>query len=160
VQTRSSLVNTARGLAKAVGERLPKVDAEALGMEEASGLPEGLRQVLMPLLKIVEELTEKIKAADKQLEQMARARYPETELLTQVSVVGTLIALTFVLTVEDKQRFTKSRDAALSACDRGEQTLANAGRSCPSPKRVTYICEHFWYKAHIAFSAGRGRIPT
>jgi transposase len=39
VQARTSLVNTARGLAKAIGERLPKVDAEALDMEDASGLP-------------------------------------------------------------------------------------------------------------------------
>src|SRR5579871_1987059 len=31
VQARTSLVNTARGLVKAIGERLPKVDAEGLG---------------------------------------------------------------------------------------------------------------------------------
>jgi hypothetical protein len=33
VQARTSLVNTARGLAKAIGERLLKVDAEAFDME-------------------------------------------------------------------------------------------------------------------------------
>ena len=32
---RTSLVNTVRGLAKSVGERLPKVDAEALDVEDA-----------------------------------------------------------------------------------------------------------------------------
>lgn len=110
VQARSSLVNTARGLAKSAGERLPKVDAEALGTEEACALPEALREVLKPVLQMVEELTAKIKVADKQLERMAQTRYPETELLMQVSGVGTLIALTFVLTLEDKDRFCKSRD--------------------------------------------------
>jgi transposase len=46
VVARTSLVNTARGLAKSVGERLPKVDAEALDMEDAKALPEALRLVL------------------------------------------------------------------------------------------------------------------
>jgi transposase len=110
VQARTSLVNTARGLVKATGERIPKVDAEGLGMENASGLPEALQEVLRPLLETVEALTAKIKAADKEVERIARTRYSETELLTQVSGVGTLIALTFVLTVEDKDRFAKSRD--------------------------------------------------
>jgi transposase len=110
VQARTSLVNTARGLAKAIGERLPKVDAEALDMEAASGLPQPLREALRPLLETVEELTAKIKAADKEIERLARTEYPETDLLRQVSGVGPLIALTFVLTVEDKDRFQKSRD--------------------------------------------------
>jgi transposase len=62
------------------------------------------------LLETVEELTAKIKAADKEIERLARKEYPETDLLRQVSGVGPLIALTFVLTVEDKDRFQKSRD--------------------------------------------------
>jgi transposase len=110
VVARTSLVNTVRGLAKSVGERLPKVDAEALDVEDAKALPDGLRQVLKPILQSIEQLTVKIKAADKELEQIARTRYPETKLLMQVSGVGTLIALTFVLTVEDNARFRKSRD--------------------------------------------------
>jgi transposase len=110
VQTRTSLVNTARGLAKSVGERLPKVDAEAVGMRHADVLPEALREVLPPLIETIEQLTVKIKSADKEIERMARTEYPETKLLMQVSGVGPLIALTFVLTVEDKARFVKSRD--------------------------------------------------
>jgi transposase len=58
----------------------------------------------------LEPLTEKIRACDEQIEQIARRKYPETELLRQVSGVGPLIALTFVLTVEDAARFQKSRD--------------------------------------------------
>jgi transposase len=110
VQARTSLVNTARGLVKAMGERLPKVDAEALDFERAGTLPATLQEVLRPLLVTVEELTEKIRNADKEIEQIARTRYAETKLLMQVSGVGPLIALTFVLTVDDKERFAKSRD--------------------------------------------------
>jgi transposase len=110
VEGRTSLVNAARGLTKATGERLPACDADFFGVEQMAGLPAGLQGTLKPLLEQVESLTEKIKACDKELEQIARSEYPETCLLQQVSGVGTLIALTFVLTVEDRDRFQKSRD--------------------------------------------------
>lgn len=55
-------------------------------------------------------MTEKIHACEEQIEQIARTRYPETKLLQQISGVGPLIALTFVLTVEDAARFQKSPD--------------------------------------------------
>ena len=58
----------------------------------------------------MESLTERIKDSDREIEQIARKDYPETALLQQVGGVGPLIALTFVLTVEDKDRFQKSRD--------------------------------------------------
>ncbi len=110
VEMRSSLVNTARGLAKSVGERLPKCDTDQMGVERMEGLPAELQQALQPLLEQIESVTEKIKESDGRIEQIARTEYPETALLKQVSGVGTLIALTFVLTIEDRDRFQKSRD--------------------------------------------------
>ena len=103
-------MNAARRLATAVGERLAKCDAGHLGVERLQLLPPQVQVVLKPLLEEVESLTEKIQACDGRIEQIARTEYPETELLQQVSGVGTLIALTFVLTVEDAERFQKSRD--------------------------------------------------
>ncbi|HYW42482.1 MAG TPA: IS110 family transposase [Bryobacteraceae bacterium] len=110
VETRSSLVNTARGLAKATGERLVQCDTDQLRVARMEGLPAELREALEPLLQQVESLTEEIHESDRKIEQIARTEYPETTLLQQVSGVGTLIALTFVLTVEDRERFQKSRD--------------------------------------------------
>lgn len=110
VETRTALINTARGLAKSVGERLPSCDADQMGTLKASELPKHLREVLEPLLQEVESLTARMKESDRQIEQIARTKYPETALLKQVNGVGTLIALTFVLTLEDKKRFQKSRD--------------------------------------------------
>jgi transposase len=110
VETRTSLVNTARGLAKSVGERLPPCDTDQMGVERLEALPVQWQQALQPLLKEVESLTEKIKESDVAIEQIARTEYPETALLRQVSGVGTLIALTFVLTIEDRDRFPRSRD--------------------------------------------------
>ena len=110
VDTRTSLVNAGRGMSKAVGERLPACDADAMGLEQMAGLPAGLKETLKPLLELVESLTKKIKECEKEIEQIARIEYPETYVLRQVSGVGNLIALTFVLTVEDRERFQKSRD--------------------------------------------------
>jgi transposase len=81
-----------------------------MGTVKMAELPEALQATLKPLLEEVESLTVKIHACDAKLEQIARKDYPETELLRQVNGVGTLIALTFVLTLEDGQRFAKSRD--------------------------------------------------
>src|SRR6185503_18438954 len=94
----------------AMGERLPACDTDSMGVERMESMPEGLRDTLKPLLEQVESLTEKIQESDAKIEQIARTQYPETELLRQVSGVGTLIALTFVLTLEDRERFRKSRD--------------------------------------------------
>ncbi len=41
---------------------------------------------------------------------MAKQTFPEVALLQQVKGVGELIALTYVLTIEDPHRFRKSRD--------------------------------------------------
>jgi len=55
-------------------------------------------------------LTQRIRDYDRQLEAISKEHYyPETNLLRQVEGVGTLTALTFVLTLEDPSRFAKSR---------------------------------------------------
>ena len=54
-------------------------------------------------------LDAQIRALDEKIEEMAKARYPETALLTQVAGVGTLTATVYVLTLEDPQRFPRSR---------------------------------------------------
>ena len=79
------------------------------------GLGASLRGTLEPLLQEIESLTARIKGWDHKIEQIAR-EYPECELLQQVSGVGTLIALTFVLTVEDPHRFAKEREVAMWVC--------------------------------------------
>jgi transposase len=110
VEVRTALVNSARGLAKAIGERLPTCGTDQLSMERLEDLPEGIRETLRPLIEQVEALTKSIHECDGKIEQIARERYPENKLLQQVFGVGTLIALTFILTVDDPERFQKSRD--------------------------------------------------
>ncbi len=110
VEARTALINSARGLTKSSGERLRKCSAERVSEELGLELSTELRAALGPLLAAVEALTERIKEYDRQIEVVARERYAEVELLKQVSGVGTLIALTYVLTLEDPHRFRRSRE--------------------------------------------------
>src|SRR5438067_1662164 len=110
VSARTALVNAARGLAKSYGQRLPKCGTQQVSRELAAELSVELREVLEPLLKEIESLSERIKEYDVRMEKIARESYPQVELLKQVQGVGTQIALTNVLTLEDPHRFPKSRD--------------------------------------------------
>jgi len=97
-------------LAKSYGERLRKCGTEQVSRELAAELSVELREVLEPLLKEVESLNERIKEYDARMEKIARESYPQVALLKQVKGVGTQIALTYVLTLDDPHRFPKSRE--------------------------------------------------
>jgi transposase len=111
VEARTMLVNSARGLTKSYGERLPSCGTGQVREELAGQLSAPLQKALGPLLAEVESLSERIREYDQQIEQTGKEQYPEVELLKQVHGVGTLTALTYVLTVEDPHRFQRSRDA-------------------------------------------------
>ena len=70
-----------------------------------------LRVALAPLLGALETITARIREYDAQIEKLAEESYPDVALLKQLKGVGTLIALTYILTLEDPRRFRKSRDA-------------------------------------------------
>jgi len=110
VRARTGLVNAARGLAKSYGERLRGCNVRNMDPEKAEGLSPELQRALEPLLATIEELSERIVEYNDRIEALAQTRYPQVELLKQIKGVGTLIALTFLLTLEDPHRFGKSRD--------------------------------------------------
>jgi len=111
VSARTALVNAARGLTKSYGARLPKCGSEQMNREIAPGLSQELREALDPLLAEIESLNERIAEYDRRIEKVAKEAYPEAALLRQVKGVGPLIALTYVLTLDDPHRFRRSRDA-------------------------------------------------
>ncbi len=110
VDSRTALVNTARGLTKSFGERIGKCDADQLRVDKIKDLPAGIQSALQPLVTVIEGMTEQIQGYDQELAKIARKEYPESALLEQVAGVGLLIALTFILTLDDAQRFRYSRD--------------------------------------------------
>jgi transposase len=110
VGARTQLVNHVRGAVKSFGARLPKCPARSFHKRAPGHIPEALLPALGPVLETIGSLTQRIRDYERQLEAIAKERYPqETELLGQVEGVGPLTALTFVLTLEDPYRFEKSR---------------------------------------------------
>jgi transposase len=107
VHTRTRLVNHARGLVKSFGERLPSCTAESFHKKSKEHVPETLKPALEPF-SVLERLDEQITAHDKRLLELAK-KYPDVEVVSQPKGVGVLTALVFLLTLEDKTRFAKSR---------------------------------------------------
>jgi transposase len=129
VRARTALINTARGLAKSYGERLRGCSPRNLNAEKARQLGPELQAALEPLLVAIESLSERIYEYNQQIEKIAKESYPQAARLKQVKGVGTLIALTYLLTLEDAQRFRKSRDVG---CYVGLQPgRRNSGQSEP-----------------------------
>lgn len=110
VEARTMLVNFARGVTKTLGHRLPSCDAHRFAERVRGAVPEALKDALLPLLRVVEEIAAQIEGYDESVEKLAEERYPETRWLKQVPGVGTLTALTFVLTLGGHARFAHSRD--------------------------------------------------
>jgi transposase len=109
VRQRTQTIVAVRGMVKSLGERLKACAPEAVSADLVGGSREEIRRLAEPLLKVVEKLNETIKGYDQQVVEMEK-RYPEVELLKQVYGVGSLIALTFMLTIDDPHRFRHSRD--------------------------------------------------
>jgi len=109
VRARTSLISHARGTTKSLGARLPACSTRSFVAKAGACVPDELRPALDPVLAMIAELCTQIHALDERIEEMARQRYPETALLTQVPGVGTLTATVYVLTLEDPERFPRSR---------------------------------------------------
>jgi transposase len=62
------------------------------------------------LIDQIEQINAQIEVFNEQIEKMTEETFPEAQALVKVPGVGALTAVTFVLTVGDKQRFQNSRD--------------------------------------------------
>lgn len=155
VRARASLVNHVRGTVKSVGGRLPASSTPSFARTAGEQIPEVLRPALVPVLEMIQALSEQIVAFDKQIECMAEEKHPATRSLRQVTGVGALTALTYVLVLEDPKRFKRSRSVGsyLGLAPRLEET-GGAGRgpaSCPSARRVMRCCADSWSAARTTF---------
>jgi transposase len=108
VKVRTQLVLRVRGTVKSLGHRLPKCSPDGFGPRLSAALPVELQPALAPLLETIGQVNAQIKAFDRQLKDLTR-KYPHSELLLQVRGVGPVTAMAFLLTLEDPERFAKSR---------------------------------------------------
>jgi transposase len=109
IRARSMLVTQARGLAKSLGTRLPRCDAQTFAKRmTGAGLATAFPGCAS-LLAAVAELSRQIRELDTAIARAGQEQYPATHRLRQVAGVGPVTALAFVVTLEDPARFRRSR---------------------------------------------------
>ena len=105
VQMRSGAVALVRSLLKQDGYRLPRCGAERVPARLTQlELPEALRTILRPLVRMIETATTEIATLDQQLEARA-AVDPIVSRLRTVPGVGLVVAMTFRALIDDAGRF-------------------------------------------------------
>jgi transposase len=111
VESRTRLINAVRGLVKTMGgTRLSNSSTEAFSRKVAAEIPQPIRETIQPLLRLIASLSEVIKCYEQRIEQLGREKYQHTKLLRQVSGVGPVTSLAYMLTLETPLRFARSRD--------------------------------------------------
>ena len=108
VQNRVRIINHIRSVTKTFGGRIPKCSTPSFSKQAPPHIPNELKDSLEPLIFAIDLLTQQIKELERQINRLCK-KYPETTRLLQVPGVGPITALAFVLTIEDPNRFTKSR---------------------------------------------------
>jgi len=106
VAARTELINHVRGTLKSAGHRLPSCSSESFHKRT---LPDELASILRPVCCVIGELTDKIGNLDERIEALCELKYPQTKLLRQVTGVGPITSLCFLLTVGDVRRFKSPR---------------------------------------------------
>lgn len=109
VAARTRLVNHVRGAVKVLGVRVPKCSTSGFTKKTGEHLAPEHQAALQPLLDVIGSLTLKIRSYDRQIKELCEQAYPHTDLLRQVAGVGPVTALSYVLTIENRHRFSSSR---------------------------------------------------
>jgi transposase len=110
VAARTELINATRGLVKSMGARLPKCSSPSFAQKVEEAVPAEIQEALLPLVRMTAALSDSIQGYDEKIERLGREKYGHTTLLRQVKGVGPITALAYVLTLENPERFAKSRD--------------------------------------------------
>src|SRR6202142_1201765 len=117
------------GLRTGCGVRSQVIDVLKAQIKRRPAMKKVSTVAAKPLLNAIESLSERIVEYNERIENLAQQSYPQVALLKQIKGVGTLIALTYMLTLEDPHRFGKSRDVG---CYLGLQPgRRNSGQSEP-----------------------------
>jgi transposase len=116
VRQRVDVISAVRFALKSLGIplRSPNTACFVKYARKALGAPEFATTLAMiePSLVVIDAMTQQIRKLEVNIEEMAIRKYAETELLTQITGVGTITSLTFVLTIGDPTRFRRKRDVA------------------------------------------------
>jgi transposase len=111
IRSRTAIISAIRGIVKSTGSRLAVCSTGVFAKTAIDTCPAALRDALLPLMRIVQELTNEIREYDRAIALKAKQEYPETSAILTIPGVGPLTALTFVLLLNnDPRRIPRSRD--------------------------------------------------
>jgi transposase len=112
VRSRTGMINHARGVLKSHGHRAPSVSPECFGTRAAASIPPELTAALKPMLELINAVSKQVKSYDKEIVRLGTEQYPVVHVLQQISGVGPILSLTFVLTLENPWRFESGRQVS------------------------------------------------
>lgn len=115
VRQRVDVISAVRFTLKSMGIRLKSPKTTCFARHARTALFEEFPEILAliePSLAVLDAMSAQIRELEKNIEKLAQERYPQCAYLQGIVGVGTLTALTFVLTVGDPKRFSRSRDVA------------------------------------------------
>ena len=124
VRTRVNLINSVRFTLKSLGHPVRNPSSESFHKTVLPDVPADCLPVVQPLLTVLAQVTEQIKGLERDLVRRSKKDYPVTQRLQQITGVGPLTALCFVLKIGDPTRFSRGRDvgAYLGLCPRRDQS--------------------------------------
>jgi transposase len=88
VRARVGLINSVRFSLKSLGYAVRNPSSERFHKVAMETLPEVLRQMIRPNVDALAELSARIRVLEREIEHLARSRYPQTLWLEQVPGVG------------------------------------------------------------------------
>ncbi len=126
VRVRTKLICHVRSTIKTLGERLPTGTPATFSRKTRLLVPVALKAALEPIYETLDRVNDQIREYDQTIERLAR-RHPDVEVLSQINGVGTLTALVYMLTLEDKTRFRRSRMVGAFLGMRPRKSKSGAG---------------------------------
>jgi transposase len=124
VRARVALINSLRFTLKSLGYAVRNPSSERFHKVVMEGLPNALCQMIAPNVQALAELAARIKVLEREINLLAKTKYPHTAQLQQIPGVGPITALYFVLKIEDPSRFQRVRDVGAYAglCPKRDQS--------------------------------------
>jgi transposase len=110
VSNRTAAINCVRGLLRDSGYELPSCAAERFHVRVRELIPSELQAAVLPMLAALEGVAKGIDLHDATIAKLVKEQFPETAILQQISGVGPITALGYVVTIGEPARFARSRD--------------------------------------------------
>ena len=113
VRQRVDIISSVRFTLKSLGVRLPSPSTPAFAKCARKNLADqaDILALVEPSLCVLDEMTDRIREFDREIQKLCEESYPEAARLQEISGVGPITALVFILVIGDVKRFARARDA-------------------------------------------------